>query len=342
MKVLKLFFFFLGISTILMPQKGLCVPFDNKTFEIYVLSFGKKGEIERGFVSYLSSRGLKIKYIFRSCNGLLTVDSLKEYVKEIKELKPDLVFTWGSPITEGIAGKMGDVDPKKHITTIPIVAMPIGEPVSAGFAPALNTYTGRKLAGVTQMIPTIEQIQVVKGFIKFKKLGVIYSPFEPNIVGYVEELKKISEKFGEFEVVAYPLPLRSPYKIDGSAIPGLFEKLVKEGVDLLYEGPDSAILEFSSLLMEQIRKYRIPSFATSEGTVLALKPLVGFFCKFYDVGRLGGRIAEKILLKLRPPEELYQFERLKRMSYVIDITKALELEIYPPINSLKFAEIIEE
>lgn len=332
----------LSFCLLLFFPKNLWGGFETKTFNIYMISFHKRGEIERGFISYLNSSGLKIRYTFRSCNGNLETCPFSQYVEEVKKTEPDLVVCCSTTITKAIAGTTTTMDPKKHVTRTPIIAMPIGAPVAAGFAPALNTYTGRKLGGVTQMIPTSEQLQVIRGFKKFKKIGIIYTPFEPSILAYVKELKDAASNSGDFEVMALPLPLLRPFKADGNAIPRLFKELVDKGMDLFYHGSDPSMLAFAPILVPQIQKYRVPSFATSEASALAFKPLVSFICKFYHVGQMGGHLAEQILLGLRTPEELYQFQRMRYMSYIIDMKKALELEIYPSINSLILADIDTE
>lgn len=311
-----------------------------KKFVIYMILFNGKGNCERGFSNYLRSRNIDVEYIIKDCNGDLTNCPIENYIKEIRDIKPNLVYTWGTPITVAIAGTGKSIDPQKHITDIPVIALPIGNPVGNGFTPQIGSYTGRNLMGVSQMPSIKEQIKAIRLYGPIKKLGAIYTPYEPNIVTFVEDLAKIAKE-EKFEFIAKPVPLLEDKKMDTTAIGPLIRELAQEKVDFLYIGPDTAILEFSEMIRKQSQKYKIPTFASSELTAEKINPVFGFFSRFYHVGQLAGYKAEQLFLNKLPKEQIFTFETLKYMSYTINPKMGIEIGLSPPVTLFKFAQITE-
>lgn len=313
----------------------------SKVFRIYMILFNGKGECERGFTSYLRSKHIEIDYTIQDCKGDLNTCPLGDFIKEIKEKKPDLVYTWGTPITQIVAGLIGDVDPKKNVMDIPIVSLPIADPVGASLTLKMGEQTGRNLAGVSQMMSVAYQIQALQLYGDFRTVGTIYTPYEQNIVTFIESWRKAAQEQG-FKFIALPLPLTREKKIDPDKVLPTLLSLIDQKIDYFYMGPDTAILDYKKLIFDQTLLHKIPTFAVSELTVKSFKPVLGFFSRFFHVGQLGGYKAEQILLRQGNTADLMTFETLKFMSFTINIKAAIADDLPPPVKLLNFAEIMSD
>ena len=323
-----------------------------RPFKVFMILFAKNfGECERGFTNYMRSRGINIEYTIRDCNGQLSGCPLEKYIAEAKQMQPDLIYTWGTPVTSRVAGVMGEIDPEKHITKIPIIALPIANPIGADLTTKMKNPTGRNLAGVSQMMSVVEQIRAIRIYGDFKRIGAIYTPYEPNISTFIDEWHREAQRLKgtkeEFEFVSYQIGLDASGKLDRSSIPKLLKKLLENNIQFLYMGPDTAILEHRDLIIDWCLENKIPIFASSELTINKVKPTLGFFSRFYHVGQLAGLIAEKILLKRygnskeKFPGKVFQFQTLKHMSYTVNVEDGIKMGQPPPIVLIKFAEIIK-
>ena len=90
-----------------------------KPFTIYRVTYRGRTEVEDGFDDYLASNGVAVRFIERNADH--DVSRLPAFVQEIRETRPDLVYTWGTPVTLGIAGRYDAPDKQKFITDIPVV-----------------------------------------------------------------------------------------------------------------------------------------------------------------------------------------------------------------------------
>ena len=94
-------------------------------------------DAERGFMDYLKSEGLKVNFVIRDCNK--DKSCLPEVISEVKELKPDLVYTFGTSVTLAVAGTKQNASSEKNITE-----KNIKEGSSMGFLPSLINWGVRR------------------------------------------------------------------------------------------------------------------------------------------------------------------------------------------------------
>ncbi|WP_395459511.1 hypothetical protein ACHMW5_26995 [Azospirillum melinis] len=88
-------------------------------FRITMVLGRGESDNEHGFKDYLARHGLKVDYIIRDTGG--DPARLPAIVEEIKDTRPDLVYSFGTPQTRGIVGPFDDADPRRHVTDIPVV-----------------------------------------------------------------------------------------------------------------------------------------------------------------------------------------------------------------------------
>jgi putative ABC transport system substrate-binding protein len=67
--------------------------------------------------------------------------------------------------------------------------------------------------------------------------------------------------------------------------------------------------------------------------------LVAVASRYYNVGRLAGFQAEKVLVEDIPPIDI-PIRSLSRFSYVVNMETARRLAAYPPLAVLRYAEVV--
>src|SRR5690606_21562683 len=76
---------------------------------ILMITYRGRTEVEDGFLEYLRAQGRTPEIIQRDVGQ--DVRRLPAILDEIPRLAPDLIYTWGTPVTLGVAGTWQDPDP---------------------------------------------------------------------------------------------------------------------------------------------------------------------------------------------------------------------------------------
>ncbi|MFN4282074.1 MAG: ABC transporter substrate-binding protein [Alphaproteobacteria bacterium] len=306
-----------------------------RPFRIYMALFRGFEDAAQGFQDYLNERGVPVSFITRNIEQDLR--RVPAMVAEIRELKPDLVLTWGTGLTMALIGPYDAVDPARHITDIPVVFMIVSQPLQAKAVPDLKS-PGRNVTGVNYLIPEDVQLNFARRYLPFKKLGIVYNPAEQNAHITVAELKKLSGAMG-FELIEAPLPLDAAKRPSAADIPAAVAKLKTAGVEMIYQGPDSFLNELRGEFTEAAVAQGLPVFAAGEGPVRSGSALMGVVNRYHTVGQLAALRAEQILVGKQRPQDI-PVELPERFSVIVNIRVAKALKLYPPMTLLKFAEIV--
>jgi putative ABC transport system substrate-binding protein len=301
---------------------------------IYRITYRGRTAVEEGFDDYLAANGANVRFIERDANR--DTAKLPEFVREIKEMKPDLVYTWGTPVTLGIAGRYDAPDKADYVTKIPIVFALVSAPVQAGIVKS-TAHPGRNVTGAVHVVPTETQIRAMESYLPFKKMGVLYTLSEQNSVSIVEELRALQGKLG-FQLIE-----RTFRMVDGKpsaeGIPELLAEIKQEGAEWLYLLPDTFLGTQYKTVVPAALSLKLPTFGAAELAVREGGALVALVARYYSVGQLAASKALKILEQGIPPEDI-PIETLKRFSLIINMKVAKELDLYPPIEMLNYAEVL--
>ncbi|OAN43067.1 ABC transporter substrate-binding protein [Paramagnetospirillum marisnigri] len=305
-----------------------------KPLRIYMALWRGWEEAAQGFKDYFINQNIPVELIVR--DAAQNKDKLKEFVAEAKQMKVDLVFTWGTTVSEEMLGRIDSVDPTRHITDIPaifaIVSQPLGSMVS-DFASS-----GRNITGTIYLVPTETQVNLIQSYRPFKRLGVVFNPLERNAQVAIAELTAIGAKTG-FSVESRALEL-SDGKPDPASIKGKVAELKAAAVDFLYIGPDTFLNVNRDILTGAALEHAIPTFAAGENPVLTSKALFGGVYRYYTVGQLSAYKAEQILLHKIKPADI-PIDPPKRLSIIINMPVVRQLGLYPPMKLLGLAEVID-
>ena len=307
-----------------------------KPWRIVVVTYRGLTDVERGFAAHFAARGIAAEFTHHDI--ALDTARLPAVVAEIRRLRPDLVTTWGSGVTLGIAGPWQQPDATRFITDIPIVFSLVAAPVSAGIVPALAS-SGRNLTGVSHLAPLEAQWRVMAGYRAFRRVGVLYSGNEPNALVVLDELRALGRQRG-FEVLAQTFAADAQGKPTAEGAEARLAALKAGGAEWLYLPPDSFLTtQLKARVLPVALQLGLPAFASTEQQVSA-GALTGLVSRYFSVGQFAAYKAEQILLQGRLPQSL-PVETLARFSLQVQMPVARQLGLLPPLSWFNHAELLE-
>lgn len=307
----------------------------DKPFRIHAVTFRGMTDVEKGFEEYFSTRKLPVEITYRDINRDAT--RMPAILDEIRSVKPDLIYTWGTSVTLGVVGPFDGVVKGQHITDIPTVFTLVAAPVQAKIVPDLVNHK-RNITGVTHVVPTESQIRAIAAYRPFDTLGVLYTPTERNSVVVLEEIRRLGKERG-FHTVERTFRLDAARKPTADGAADLVRELKDAGAQWLYLPPDSFLGTLAEgIIIPAAMAVGLPTFASTEQLMQA-GALSGLVSRYYNVGQFTAHKAERILFGKQLASSL-PVEALKRFSYQIRMPAARELKLPPPLSMMGYAELI--
>lgn len=299
---------------------------------IYMVTWRGETAVEKGFRDYWKTHRADAEFIVRDAGQNRAL--LASFEAEIVREKPDLVYTWGTPPTVGLAGTFDN--PHAVIgKTIPLVFAAVTDPLAAKIVSALGA-PGRNLTGVSHVAPLEAQLKAMRAYSSVKCVAIIYNKLESNSLGIVDEWRRIGSR-ENIVVAADSFALNA----EGKPTPDMLEeKLVRlktAGADWLYLPPDSYVSTQGDAIARIATELGLKSFASVE-TLLNVKGpvLMGLVSKFYQVGQFAAYKAEQ---KLNGVVSV-PVETLKRFSLIVRMDTAKALGALPPLGLVDYAEFL--
>jgi putative ABC transport system substrate-binding protein len=306
-----------------------------RPYRIYAITLRGMTDVERGFQDYFASRRIPVQITFRDLNR--DPSRMPGFLEEIKRTRPDLVYTWGTPVTLGVVGTYDAYDPSTHITDIPVVFTLVAAPVLAKIVPDLKS-SRRNVTGVFHVAPTEAQIRAMASYRPFKSIGIIYTPTEQNSVVVVDEVREVSKRLG-FTVIAKPLKLDAQKRVTAEGAPEMIHELKQQKVDWLYLPPDTYLgSQAKAIIIPAAMSERLPTFAATE-QLMEAGALTGLVSRYHSIGQFTAYKAEQILVQKVPPAKI-PVETLTRFSLQVRMDVAEQLKLPPPLPMFNYAELI--
>jgi putative ABC transport system substrate-binding protein len=307
----------------------------SRPYRIYAITFRGMTDVEKGFQDYFAARRIPVQITFRDLNRDNT--RMPGFLEEIRRTKPDLIYTWGTGVTLGVAGTYDNVDPQVHITDIPIVFTLVAAPVLAKVVRDLKN-PGRNVTGVFHVAPTETQIRAMASYRPFKSIGILYTPTEQNSVVVVEEVREVSKRLG-FSVIAKPLKLDANKKVTSEGAPEMVRELKQQSVEWLYLPPDTYLgTQAKNVIIPAAMAAGIPAFASTE-QLMEAGALTGLVSRYHAIGQFTAYKAEQILVNKVPPAKI-PVETLTRFALQVRMDVAEQLKLPPPLPMFNYAELI--
>lgn len=306
-----------------------------RPYRIYMMLYRGQSGVEQGFRDYFAVNGIAVQLIMRDV--ALDIGKVPQLVAEARALRADLIYTWGTPVTLAVAGRADAVDPAVHVTDIPVVFTMVASPLGSGLVKSLAS-SGRNVTGACHVVPLQQQLSAIRAYRRFERIAVIYNPTEPNSVQNVAEWRALAAA-NRLRLLEMPVPLDAKGQPDAAALPQLVASLAQATTQLLYIGPDSFLAANRKALTAAALTQRLPTFAATEVYLRDGKALFGLVSGYDSVGRLTAHKAAQILVHHMAPAAV-PIETLARFSYLVNMAAADQLQLYPPLKVINYAELL--
>lgn len=303
---------------------------------ILMITYRGRTEVEDGFLEYLRAQGRDLDIVHRDVGQ--DIRRLPAILDEIPGLAPDLIYTWGTPVTLGVAGSWRHPDPSGKVGRIPVVFALVSAPVAAGIVPSL-TQQGRDVTGAVHVVPTETQVKAMAAYREFGKVGLLYSTTEPNSRAIAAEMEALCR-------ATHRTAIHRHFQLDAAGRPTaeglerLIAELREEGADWFYLVPDTFLGTVYDRVIPASIEQKLPTFGATELAVRQYSALTGLVSRYRSVGRLAAVQADAILYQGTPASQI-PIETLKRFALLINLHTAKALGgFYPPIEMLNYADVI--
>ena len=317
--------------------------------------------VEQGVQAYFDSRDLKFNVTCLSADR----DSSRfvRLVEQAKELEPDLLYTWGTSATLAAVGTYDGKGAAFPTSQTPVLFTMVSYPVQSKIVPDFAG-SGRNLTGSSHTVPLESQLKAMLAYRDVDRIGMIFNPREDNSVLNMRALGELTKREDiNIELVAIRVPLKerqaeslgesgaeaeagsgeeevSEGQPDPSTLPELIARMAAQDVQFLYIGPDNFVGTNQETIIGEALSYGIPSFTGTELEILDGDALVGLVTPYYNLGLLNGSLIERILLDGEAPETI-PISTLARFTYIVRMNVALRIGVFPPLDILEFARILE-
>jgi len=309
-----------------------------KEFTIYMVFWRGCEEACMGFKKYMAEANIDAELIIRDANGDKSL--LAGYVEEAQALGVDLVVTWGTSVTRGIAGTLSDRGDSRYINDIPLVFMVVADPVGSEVISSYEKSGRENVTGIRNRVPEAVNINSIRAYYPaFKRLGILYNTNEHNSVVKMKEIMGLAKSMN-FELIALELELGADGKPRIESIVDRMAELEKARVDFIYLGSSSFLDVNRDIFTQSAVDHGIPVLSPYERLVRNSQALMSIAARYQDVGALAGRQAKSILVEGKKPGDL-PILSVDRYAYVVNMGVARKLNMFPSVEILQIAEIVE-
>ncbi len=302
-------------------------------YRIFAVTWRGETEVEDGFRDQLTQLGVSYELTVRNLS--LDTGNAPAIVEEIRQVQPDLVYTWGTGTTTSIVGPLDTDEPERFIRDIPGIFVLVAYPIEAGIVDSFEQ-PGRLVTGVSFLAPVEVQLSAIEAYRPFKKIAVIYDPTARNSQINVSDLRNVVSNMG-VDLIEIPVPLDEDGKPNPEEIPNLVVKAKQKGAELIYMGPDSFLTRHGDLLTSLAIDAQLPTFAATQAPLLGSRAMFGLVTEYYTLGRLAALQAEKILVQGHKPEDI-PVGHLARYKLWINMDVVHEIGLFPPLEMIAVAD----
>lgn len=262
-----------------------------------------------------------------------------DLIRRIREVKPDVIYTWGTVTTKAVAGTYDAPDPKLNILDTPIIFFTVAYPDQTKIIRSME-HPGRNVTGVTHVVPIAEQMATLMRWGELKKgaIGIVYNSREPNMVASVAELEKwcLARKV---RLVKEPVPAAWEAEADVKNIQAAVARLSKQNIDWLYIGADKMMaLTYADQLTQAALTNGIPTFSAVETPVRRHQALWGLYSPVDDAALKAAEMIVSVLNGSAQPSDIPVV--VASQSIVINQDTMTALNIFPPTLLRRSANVV--
>lgn len=277
----------LGASASTKPASG-----NEEAFHVVMVSPRGHQRLEVAFMNELQTLfNKKINYTFiePNINNKAEMASLPD---RIRERKPDLIFTFGTPTTLAVAGTVKN----PIITDIPIVFSPVSYPVKSGILSPDPT-ARKNIIGTSHIAPVQVHFEMMMKFKKFKSVGVAYNSTESQTKFMLDDLYAVAKKVN-VTLHVEAIDLDASGAPDPKSIPIKIKNLRDKGAEWLYIGPDTFMgFTHRDVTTKSAIDVGMPSFTIGEHPIRYSHATFGVVARLEELGKFTAFKAFQVLKK---------------------------------------------
>ncbi len=231
--------------------------------------------LEKGIRDELAAQGrADIEYDLQVANG--DVATAKQIATKFKADRVDLAIGIATPSAQAL---------KSTLSGIPVVYTAITDPLAAGLVG--STSVGEAgIAGVSHRTPVKMQIEFLNRLKPIRALGHIYTGSEANAVVLAKLTEAACRELG-IEFVGQ--------SITGSAEVKQAAQSIASRVDAFYVSTDNTVVSALQALADVAMKAGVPILSADPSSAETNPVFAAWGFNWYQVGRLTGRIVDRIL-----------------------------------------------
>lgn len=296
---------------------------EGKKFKIGISQFAEHpalDDVRRGFEDELKSLGVEADITYKNSQGDTGVAGViaQKFVSD----KSDLIF--------GIATVSAQAA-KQSTDKIPVLFSAVTDPVNSQLVKTMDK-VGGNVTGTTDATPMEKQLELFKKINpEIKRIGIIYNTSESNSEIQVANAKEIGTKLG--------LEIRAVGVNNINDIPQAVNSLVSK-VDGFYTITDNIVASAINLISMAANERGLVTVGAEEahvkGGILLTDGL-----SYYELGRQTGRMAKKILVDGKKPEDM-PVETLANTTKVVNEKTMKKLKLNKELPVFEGAEFIEQ
>ncbi|MFD1342599.1 ABC transporter substrate-binding protein [Litorisediminicola beolgyonensis] len=292
----------------------------------------------RGVIDHLAEAAPEISVVVRDAARDRT--QLTGLMDEARQAEADLIVSWGTSVTLATAGTLAQRGDPAFNHDIPQVFMIVADPVGSGIVESLD-HTGRdNVTGTYNRVPEQVNVETLRELLPgMDALGLLYNPNEPNSVLKRDELAELVPDYG-IRLLDRAFVLSESGAPRAEDIGDQVRALKASGADAFYVGSSSFLRANAAILGAAARDADLPVLSPYEEMVRNGHALISVAARYYEVGRLAGQQVEAILVEGRAPSDL-PVARMKDFALTVNLEVSRDIDLWPPIALLEFAEIIK-
>lgn len=307
-------------------------------YTIFMVTWRGCEEACQGFRDYIADKAIDAELVIR--DAATDTANLPAIFEEARATSPDLLVTWGTSVTRGVAGTLQELQDPGFNHDIPQVFMIVADPVASGIVESLDATGRANVTGTYNRMPETVTVETIRSYLPgFGHLGLLYNSNEKNSVLKRDELQSLSESAGfRFTALELASDAQGVPLVDDIAVK--MAELKAAGAEFVYIGSSSFLRDNAAALKDASVQTKLPVLSPYEALVRDGEALVSVAARYYDVGRLAGEQAERILVEGKSPGDL-PVARMTDFAVMINLGMAKQLNLYPPIGLLQIAETVK-
>ena len=272
----------------------------------------RKALAERGFIE-----GKNLRLSIAHANGDPSI--LQQIAANVGSSESDLIVALSTPALAAVAGRVKDK---------PVVFAIVTEPVGAGAGRSFTDHQPNVTGAVAPAPLEGGFAWLLKLYPGIRKIGMIYTPSEPNVMTEVRIAEEFAQKYG-FRLVRRPA--NNP-----NEVPEALTAVFAEGIDAFFLAGDNAIMAAEPLIVSTCRRHGVPLLADDESG-MGTGALLACGISPEGNGHFGGLLAARVLLGEDPAK--IPFAPSPESELPVDFAAAAQLGLVFPPELLREAHI---